>query len=252
MKKILIIGYGLLSYLVFLVAFLYAIVFVGNFFLGEEILGVVLVPKSIDSGAEGGLVASLVINAGLLSVFAVQHSIMARPGFKAWWTKFVGTAAERSTYTLLSSLALLLLYWQWQPLRAEIWMVETKTIAYAIWGICFMGWGIVFLSTWMINHFELFGLQQVYRNLKDIESQPPEFQANFFYKFVRHPIMLGFIIAFWATPYMTLGHLVFAIATTIYVVVAVMAFEEKDLRKAIGKEYEDYQEKVPMLIPFTK
>ena len=247
MKKMIVLVYGLVSYAVFLGAFLYAIAFVGNFFLGEW-----FVPKTIDSGPEGDLVTSLLINAGLLGVFAVQHSIMARPAFKAWWTKIIGTAAERSTFVMATNLALILLYWQWQPIRTEVWMIESELFANIMWGICFFGWLIVFLSTWMINHFELLGLQQIYFNMKNVESRPPTFQVNFLYKFVRHPLMVGFIIAFWATPYMTLGHLVFALATTGYIVIAVAMFEEKDLKDAIGKEYEDYQKEVPMFIPFTK
>ena len=242
MKKLIVITYGLLAYAVFLGAFLYAIGFVGNF----------LVPKSIDTGTEANLTMSLIINALLLGVFAVQHSVMARPGFKTWWVKIVGTASERSTYVLVSSMALILLYWQWQPLQTVIWSVESEMLAYTLWGLFGFGWLIVFLSTWMINHFELFGLKQIYENLKDIDSQPPAFQAKFFYKFVRHPIMVGFIIAFWATPQMSLGHLIFALATTGYIVIAVAAFEEKDLEKTMGQEYLDYQKKVPMFIPFTK
>ena len=247
MKKLIVLVYGLVSYVVFLGAFLYAIAFAGNFFLGEW-----FVPKTIDSGPEGDLVTSLLINAGLLGVFAVQHSIMARPAFKAWWTKIIGTAAERSTFVMATNLALILLYWQWQPIRTEVWMIENELFANIMWGICFVGWLIVFLSTWMINHFELLGLQQIYFNMKNVESRPPNFQVRFFYKFVRHPLMVGFIIAFWATPYMTLGHLIFALATTGYIVIAVAMFEEKDLKDAIGKDYENYQKEVPMFIPFTK
>ena len=242
MKNVFIVAYGVLAYTVFLGAFLYAIAFVGNF----------LVPKSIDSGTENDLTMSVIINALLLGLFAVQHSVMARPAFKSWWVKIVGTASERSTYVLLSSLVLLLLYWQWQPLRAVIWSTENETVVYALWGVFGFGWLIVFVSTLMINHFELFGLKQIYENLKGIDSQPPAFQAKLLYGFVRHPIMVGFIIAFWATPHMSLGHLIFALTTTAYIVIAVAAFEEKDLMKAIGQEYEDYQKKVPMFIPFTK
>jgi methanethiol S-methyltransferase len=234
--------YGVIAYAVFLVAFLYAIAFVGNF----------LVPKTIDSGTESDFGMSLLINALLLSVFAIQHTVMARPGFKKWITQMISPAIERSTYVLLSSLALLLLYWKWQPMTDVIWNAEGGMAGYILIGVFFFGWLVVFLSTFMINHFELFGLKQIFDNLKNKQSESPAFQQNMFYKIVRHPIMLGFIIAFWATPLMTVGHLVFAVATTIYIFIAVKFFEEKDLKDTIGKDYEDYQQKVPMLIPFTK
>lgn len=177
---------------------------------------------------------------------------MARPAFKKWITGVISPAIERSTYVLLSSLALLLIYWQWQPITTIVWKAENETIAMIITGVFFFGWLVVFLSTFMINHFELFGLKQIFDNLKNKLTENPKFQTNFFNKIVRHPIMLGFIIAFWATPLMTVGHLIFSITTTAYIFVAVKYFEEKDLRKSIGKEYEDYQNQVPMIIPFTK
>lgn len=241
MKKVLVIIYGVIAYLVFLVAFLYAIGFVGNLF----------VPKSIDSGGEASLMTSLIINLSLMSLFALQHSIMARPVFKEWLTKYVNPAIERSTYVLLSSLILLLLYWKWQPMTTIVWDTEgiTSTIVMVIF---LSGWVIVFLSTLMISHFELFGLTQIYKNFKDQSLTVPEFQVNWFYKLVRHPIMLGFIIAFWAAPTMTVGRLLFAAVTTIYILIAVKYLEEKDLKKFIGKAYEDYQKKVPMILPFTK
>ena len=242
MQKIIIFIYGILAYVIFLIAFLYAIGFVGNY----------LVPKGIDSGEELSTTYSLIINLVLLSLFAIQHSVMARPAFKKWWTSLIGEAAERSTYILLSSLALLLLYWQWQPMTAVVWEIEHAILSKILLGIFALGWVIVFLSTFMINHFELFGLLQIFNNLKNKTSRPSKFQMNFFYKLVRHPLMLGFIIAFWATPYMTVGHLLFAAVTTIYILIAVKYLEEKDLRDALGKRYEQYQKEVPMLIPFTK
>lgn len=242
MKKIIAFLYGTIAYVIFLVAFLYAIGFVGNF----------IVPKSIDSGQESTFLQALLINALLLSIFAIQHSVMARPVFKKWITSIISPVIERSTYVLLSSLALLLIYWQWIPMTAVVWEVQNETIAMVLTGIFFFGWLVVFLSTFMINHFELFGLKQIYENFKNIDPQSPKFQTNFFYKIVRHPIMLGFIIAFWATPLMTVGHLIFTITTTIYILIAVKYLEEKDLRDAIGKDYEDYQKEVPMLVPFTK
>ncbi len=242
MKKSIIFVYGILAYLIFFVAFLYSIGFVGN----------LVVPKSIDSGTEGALLTALIVNILLLSIFAVQHSVMARPAFKKWFTKTINPAAERSTYVLLSSLALLLLYWQWRPMSTEVWNAGTGTVALILTGVFFLGWLTVFLSTFMINHFELFGLKQIFDNFKDRQHQSPKFQTNFLYKLVRHPIMLGFIIAFWATPIMTIGHLTFAIVTTLYILVAVKYWEEKDLREVIGKEYEDYQNQVSMIVPFPK
>ena len=242
MKKSIAFIYGIIAYSIFIVAFLYAIGFVGNF----------LVPKAIDAGTETSFMSALIVNALLLSVFALQHSIMARPKFKAWFTRIINPAIERSTYVLLSSLALLLIYWQWQPIRTIVWEAQNETIALIITGVFFLGWLIVFLSTFMINHFELFGLKQIFDNLKNKRTENPHFQMNWFYKIVRHPIMLGFIIAFWATPTMTVGHLIFSITTTAYILIAVKFLEEKDLRKAIGKQYENYQKIVPMFVPLAK
>jgi protein-S-isoprenylcysteine O-methyltransferase Ste14 len=241
MKKVLVILYAIIAYAIFLIAFLYAIGFVGNF----------LVPKGIDTGVETSTVEALLINLALMSLFAIQHSVMARPAFKKWITKYISPAIERSTYVLLSSLVLLLMYWQWQPMTAIVWELE-NTWVLVLTGFFFLGWTIVFLSTFMISHFELFGLTQVFENFKDQQIRSPKFQVNYFYKIVRHPIMLGFIIAFWATPTMTVGHLLFAAVTTAYILVAVKFLEEKDLKKLIGKDYEEYQKEVPMIVPFTK
>lgn len=242
MKKSMIFIYGILAYVIFLTTFLYAIGFVGN----------MVVPKAIDSGTELALLPSIVINVILLSVFALQHSIMARPAFKKWFTKIISPAMERSTYILLSSLALLLIYWQWQPITTIVWETHNKISVTLMTGLFFLGWTIVLLSTFMINHFELFGLAQIFNNLKNRQTPNPKFQTNFLYKIVRHPIMLGFLIAFWATPRMTVGHLLFTIVTTLYILIAVKYLEEKDLKKAIGEKYKTYQKEVPMLIPFTK
>ncbi len=239
MKKTISFLYGVIAYLVFLVAFLYAIGFVGNF----------LVPKSIDTGTEGNFIQSLLINALLLSQFALQHSIMARPAFKRWWTGIIGPVVERSTYVLLSSLSLCLIYWQWQPMLTTVWKVESTIGIDILYSVYALGWVIVFLSTFMINHFELFGLKQVFEHARNIQAGPQAFKTNLFYGIVRHPIMLGFLIAFWATPVMTLGHLVFTITTTLYIFVAVKFLEERDLLKAHGQTYEDYKKKVPMIIP---
>tara|TARA_R110000737_G_scaffold69142_1_gene97462 strand:- start:1145 stop:1894 length:750 start_codon:yes stop_codon:yes gene_type:complete len=242
MKNILILIYGILAYIIFLVSFLYSIGFVNNFW----------VLKGIDTGTEIDMMTALLTNISLLSLFAIQHSVMARPAFKNWWVKIIGKPAERSTYILLTSLTLLLIFWKWQPMTDTVWTVENSTIAMGIQVLYFIGWLIVLLSTFMISHFELFGLTQIVDNLKNRVSKSPSFQVNYFYGLVRHPIMLGFLIAFWATPTMTTGHLLFAAVTTVYILVAVKFLEERDLKKALGDTYVSYQKKVPMLIPFTK
>ncbi|WCO00707.1 methanethiol S-methyltransferase [Psychroserpens ponticola] len=242
MKKVVIFIYGAIAYIIFLIAFLYAIGFVGNIY----------VPKTIDSGTEPSIMNAILINLVLLSVFALQHSIMARPAFKKRFNAIFSQAMERSTYVLLSSLALILIYWQWQPITTIVWDVENEIGGYILTGIFFLGWLIVLLSTFMINHFELFGLAQIFDNLKNKQTAHPKFQTNYLYKLVRHPIMLGFLIAFWATPVMTIGHLLFSIVTTLYIIIAVKYLEEKDLKKFIGEDYETYQKEVPMIVPFTK
>ncbi|MEH6406736.1 MAG: methanethiol S-methyltransferase [Leeuwenhoekiella sp.] len=242
MKKFIILVYGVLAYILFLFSFLYAIGFVGN----------LIVPKSIDSGNETDFLAALVFNIVLLSVFALQHSIMARPAFKKLWIRIIGKAVERSTYVLFSSLALILIFWKWQPMTDTVWSIENNALALSLRALFFMGWAIVLLSTFMISHFELFGLTQIFNNFKNKVSQSPKFQVNFFYKLVRHPIMLGFLVAFWATPVMTTGHLLFTVITTAYILIAVKFLEEKDLKKALGSKYVNYQKEVPMIIPFTK
>ena len=240
MKKFLILLFGVISYFVFFASFLYAIGFVGN----------LIVPKSIDSG-EPGLYA-LLVNIALLSIFALQHSIMARPGFKKWWTTIFSPAVERSIYVLLSSLALFLIYWKWQPMTEVVWNIEGEKYVMIIQIIFWAGWGIVLISTFLISHFHLFGLTQVFENFKSQSLSSPEFRKNVFYKIVRHPIMLGFIIAFWATPVMTYGHLLFAVVTTAYIFIAVKYLEEKDLVEMHGENYKAYQRETPMIIPFTK
>ncbi len=238
MGKLLVSLYGIVSYVIFLASFLYAIGFVGNF----------LVPKAIDSGLQGAFLPALIINTVLLGLFAVQHSVMARPWFKKWFTRIIPASMERSTYVLLSSLLLFLLYWLWQPMTDIVWRVESSPGVMLLWALFAIGWLTVLLSTFMINHFDLFGLRQVYLNYRDQDYTDLDFKIVGLYKLVRHPIMLGFIIGFWATPVMTVGHLVFAVATTVYIFIA-LQFEERDLVNLFGETYKNYQKKVSMVIP---
>jgi methanethiol S-methyltransferase len=233
--------YGIVAYAVFFVAFTYAIGFVSG----------LMVPKTIDTGAAGSLGEALVVNLLLMSLFAVQHSVMARKQFKQWWTQYVPKSVERSTYVLLASLVLLLLYWQWRPMPAVVWQIADPSIALAVTVLGFVGWLIVFTSTFLINHFELFGLHQVANNLTGRAMPAPRFRTPLFYGFVRHPIYLGFVIAFWAAPTMTLGHLLFAAVTTAYIVIAIQ-LEERDLIDVFGDEYRRYKRRVSMLVPWRK
>jgi protein-S-isoprenylcysteine O-methyltransferase Ste14 len=233
--------YGLAAYLVFFVTFLYAIGFVSG----------LIVPKTIDSGAVVSMVEALIVNVLLMSVFAVQHSVMARKQFKQWWTQFVPKSVERSTYVLFASLALVLLFWQWRPIPIEVWHIDNPQIAMAIIGLSFVGWLIVLTSTFLINHFELFGLQQVASNISGQPISAPRFRTPLYYKFVRHPIYLGFIIAFWAAPTMTVGHLLFAAVTTAYIIVGIL-LEERDLIDLFGDDYRRYKDRVSMLVPWRR
>ncbi len=241
MARIFALLYGLAAYFVFFGTFLYAVGFVGG----------MVVPKTIDTGPTASLPEALIVDLLLLSIFAIQHSVMARPQFKRWWTKFVPATIERSTYVLLASLALVLLFWQWRPITAVIWQIDNPQIAMALVALSFAGWLIVLTSTFLINHFELFGVHQVANNLMDRPMAPPRFRTPMLYKFVRHPIYLGFIIAFWATPTMTAGHFLFAAVTTTYIFVGIM-LEERDLIDLFGDDYRRYRERVAMLVPWKK
>jgi protein-S-isoprenylcysteine O-methyltransferase Ste14 len=241
MDRILAFAYGVISYVVFFVTFLYAIGFVGNLF----------VPKSVDVGGAAPFSEAILIDALLLGIFAIQHSVMARPGFKKWWTKFVPQPVERSTYVLLASLALILLFWQWRPITTVVWNVENTVGQYILWVIFFLGWVTVLIGTSLINHFDLFGIRQVYLYQRGEEYSEIGFRTPFLYKLVRHPIMLGFIMAFWATPRMTVGHLLFAVATTVYILIAIQ-LEERDIANIHGTAYEEYRKRVSMLLPIPK
>ncbi len=236
--------YGVVTYLIFFVTFLYAIGFVED----------LVVPKTIDGSpalASAPALQALIVNLVLMSIFAIQHSVMARPQFKRWWTTIVPPSVERTTYVLLASLALALLIWQWQPMPAIVWRIADRQLAMAVTGLSLFGWLIVLTSTFLINHFELFGLHQVANNLAGRPMPALRFHTPLFYRFVRHPIYLGFIIAFWAAPTMTLGHLLFAAVTTAYIFVGIW-LEERDLITVFGDEYRRYRQRVSMLLPWRK
>jgi len=244
MRALLTLCYGVLCYVVFLLTFLYAIAFVGDF----------LVPRTLDQPPPGGpaSLATWVIDVVLLGLFAVQHSGMARQGFKAWLTRRLSPAIERSTYVLLSSLALILLFWQWRPLPGTVWQAEPGWGSMALYALFAFGWLLVLTGTFVINHFDLFGLRQVWLYARGQSCTPLPFKQHFFYRVVRHPLMLGFLIAFWAIPHMSVGHLLFAVATTGYILIAVKFLEERDLIAAHGDNYRRYQDEVPMLCPWPR
>jgi len=241
MKRTAILIYGIICYAIFFGTFLYALGFVGNFG----------VPKTIDTGVEGGWLAALAINAGLLTIFALQHSVMARPAFKRWLTRFIPQPAERSTYVLASSIAFIALFWAWRPLSATVFHVEDAALRSLVTAIYLAGAGLVLYSTFLIDHFDLFGLRQVVLQFRGRPYEAKKFVTPSLYKHIRHPLYVGWFIVFWATPDMTLGHLLMAIGTTGYILVAIV-FEERDLSDALGADYRAYRARTPMFIPRRK
>lgn len=239
MTKMIFAIFGVASYFIFFATFLYLIAFMMN---------LSALPLTIDVGPEMEAGSAIATNIGLIAVFGIQHSVMARPGFKAAWTKIVPEPVERSVYVLFSSVVLWLFFLYWAPMPAVIWQVENGMAVNAIWALFAAGWLTVLLSTFLISHFELFGLKQVYQNMVGGKAPEPKLQKPLFYKIVRHPLYLGFLIAFWATPVMTYGHLLFAVGMTIYIMIAIH-YEEKDLTSTFGKEYEDYKGEVGKILP---
>jgi len=239
MKRFLVLLYGVICYAVFFATFLYAIGFIGNF----------LVPRSIDSAPMTRLGVALAVDIALLALFALQHSVMARPAFKRWWTRIVPVAMERSTYTLLSSVALILLFWQWRPIGAVIWTVDSETGRALLYAGFAFGWLLLLVSTFLINHFDLFGLRQVWLYFRGRPYAEIPFRTPALYKFVRHPLYVGWLFTFWCAPTMTAAHLLFAVLTTAYILIGIQ-FEERDLTHAFPG-YAAYRKRVPMLIPFT-
>lgn len=239
MRKTIEFAYSLIVYVMFLGTFLYAIGFIGNW----------IVPKSIDSGIERSLPSALIINSLLLGLFALQHSVMARPGFKKQWTRIIPASVERATYVLATNLCLILLYWKWAPVKSIVWNVQPPLLAGMMWALFALGWLIVLTSTFAINHFDLFGLRQTYYPFINKEAPPVVFMKKWLYNHCRHPIMLGFIIAMFATPVMTAGHLFFAAMATTYIFIALI-FEERDLEQNHGEHYREYKKTTPKLCPF--
>ena len=241
MKRYLTLGYGAAAYLLFLAAFLYLIGFVGN----------LAVPRSVDRGPAAPIAEAVLINAALVVLFGVQHSVMARPAFKRWWARFVPSSIERSTYVLLSSVVLALLYWQWRTMPTVIWDVRVPAARAVLWVLFWLGWAIALLATFLINHFDLFGLRQVYLASRQKPYTSVEFRVRLLYRVVRHPLMLGMVIAFWAAPVMTAGHLLFSTGMTIYILIATQ-LEERDLVASLGNQYRDYRREVSMLLPIPR
>lgn len=239
MRRITFFIYGALAYGAFFVTIVYAIGFLGNF----------AVPKSIDTGVEGPIGQAIFINVLLLALFAVQHTIMARPGFKSWWTKIIPKPIERSTFVLTASLLLGLVFWQWRPMKTVVWQIDDPVLRTLVTGLFFLGWGIVFYSSFLIDHFDLFGLRQVFLHLRGRAYSHPQFAERSLYKWIRHPLMAGFLIAFWSAPTMTQGHLLFVVVTTAYIFFGIR-LEERDIARFLGEDYRRYRERTPMILPF--
>lgn len=240
--------YGLLCYVMFLATFGYAILFLGNWYVPKS---VDVLPDSLNSQLSTGTGMAILINVILLGVWAVPHTVMARPFFKKWWTTIVPAHLERSTYVLQANILLIVLYWQWRPMTGEIWSVENATLGAILTAISLAGWALAVYSTFLIDHFDLFGMRQVWLHLKGQEYSQRPFMERSAYKLVRHPLMLGYFLAFWATPTMTQGHLLFAAVTSAYILVAIQ-IEERDLVAALGDDYIKYRKRTAMLIPFPK
>lgn len=238
MGRVIALIYGIVVYGIFFATFLYLIGFLGNF----------IVPRSIDVGPATPIGLALVINLGLIALFGVQHSVMARPAFKNWWANIVPRPVERSTYVLATSLILILLYWQWRPMGQIIWQADSALMQGVMWGVFGLGFLLVLLATFVIDHFDLFGLRQVVLNWQGKAYSHPNFKVTFFYRFIRHPIYLGWLLAFWGTPTMTLGHLLFATGMSAYILIAIR-YEERDLVRFHGDDYTRYRKRVPMLVP---
>jgi methanethiol S-methyltransferase len=238
MSRIGIFLYGVVCYLVFLGVFLYGIGFIGGF----------LTPTTLDGAPRRPLIEALAIDLGLLAAFAIQHSGMARPAFKRWWTKVVPEAAERATYVLVSSLALVALYVFWEPIGGIIWQTPEGAATIAVIALYLFGWALLLYTTFLIDHFDLFGLKQVWRALTGKPYMPPQFRMPTLYKAVRHPLYVGWLIIFWSAPTMTIAHLVFAVMTTAYILIAIQ-LEERDLITAHGEDYKNYRRSTPMLVP---
>ena len=238
MRRIIGFAYGLACYAVFFATFLYLMGFVAN----------VMVPKGIDDGMPVAMSAAVLVNCGLIALFGLQHSVMARPVFKRWLESWLPASVERSTFVLATSLALIVLYWQWRPMPQVIWSVEAPAARAVLWGLLLLGFLIVLLASFVIDHFDLFGLRQVWLALRNRPYRHHPFQVRYFYRFVRHPIYLGLLLGFWGTPHMTLGHLIFASGMTIYILIGV-EFEERDLEHFLGENYRRYKGRVPMLVP---
>lgn len=239
MSRLLTLAFAGFAYLLFFATFLYLVAFVGD---------LALVPATVDRGPEAPLLVALLVDTGLIALFGIQHSVMARPWFKRGWTRIVPPAAERSVYVVLSSLTLSLMFALWRPMPGWVWQVDPGGLEWALWGLFALGWLIVLLSTFMISHFELFGLTQAWLNLRQRTPAVPRFHTPLFYRVVRHPLYSGFVIAFWATPAMSWGHLLLAVGMTTYVLVAIV-FEERDLTEMFGDAYRDYRTRVGKLVP---